>query len=74
MDISTEQHHFRIETDADTIVWLHVDKADAGTNVLSSEVLRELDRHLETIARPFPARAGHPLGQAQRFHRRRRHS
>jgi 3-hydroxyacyl-CoA dehydrogenase/enoyl-CoA hydratase/3-hydroxybutyryl-CoA epimerase len=54
MDISTEQRHFRIETDTDTIVWLHVDKADAGTNVLGSEVLRELDRHLEAIAARSP--------------------
>jgi 3-hydroxyacyl-CoA dehydrogenase/enoyl-CoA hydratase/3-hydroxybutyryl-CoA epimerase len=54
MNIATEQHHFRLETDHDDIVWLHMDKADAGTNVLGSEVLRELDRHLETIASRAP--------------------
>ena len=54
MNIASEQHHFRIETDGDAIVWLHLDKADAGTNVLGSEVLRELDRHLETIASRSP--------------------
>jgi 3-hydroxyacyl-CoA dehydrogenase/enoyl-CoA hydratase/3-hydroxybutyryl-CoA epimerase len=54
MNIATEQHHFSIETDNDAIVWLHMDKADAGANVLGSEVLRELDRHLETIASRAP--------------------
>jgi 3-hydroxyacyl-CoA dehydrogenase/enoyl-CoA hydratase/3-hydroxybutyryl-CoA epimerase len=54
MNTATEQHHFRIETDSDAIVWLHMDKADAGTNVLGSEVLRELDRHLEAIAGRAP--------------------
>ena len=54
MNTATEQHHFRIETDTDAIVWLHMDKADAGTNVLGSEVLRELDRHLEAIAGRAP--------------------
>jgi len=54
MNIATEQHHFRLETDQDDIVWLHMDKADAGANVLGSEVLRELDRHLEAIASRAP--------------------
>ena len=54
MNIATEQHHFRLETDHDDIVWLHMDKADAGANVLGSEVLRELDRHLEAIASRTP--------------------
>jgi len=54
MNIATEQHHFRLETDHDAIVWLHMDKVDAGTNVLGSEVLRELDRHLEAIASRAP--------------------
>ena len=48
--------HWRIERDAEGIVWLWADKADASANVLSSEVLRELDRHLEAI------RAGQPRG------------
>jgi 3-hydroxyacyl-CoA dehydrogenase/enoyl-CoA hydratase/3-hydroxybutyryl-CoA epimerase len=54
MNIVTEQHHFHIETDTDSIVWLHIDKADAGTNVLGSEVLRELDHHLETLGGRAP--------------------
>ena len=34
--------HWRQETDSDGIVWLCIDKADAGANVLSGEVLLEL--------------------------------
>ncbi len=41
--------HWRIERDAEGIVWLWADKADSSANVLSSEVLRELDGHLETL-------------------------
>jgi len=46
--------HFRVETDSDNIVWLHFDKADAGTNVLSAEVFDQLDQHLQTIAAQRP--------------------
>ncbi len=41
--------HWRLEKDAGNIVWLWADKAGASANVLGSEVLRELDAHLETI-------------------------
>ncbi len=47
--------HWRIEHDAEGIVWLWADKADASANVLSSEVLRELDAHLERIRGMSPA-------------------
>ncbi len=47
--------HWRIEHDAEGIVWLWADKADAATNVLSGEVLRELDAHLEAIDGLRPA-------------------
>ena len=46
--------HFRRETDSDNIVWLHFDRADAGTNTLSVEVLDELDRQLQAIAAQSP--------------------
>ena len=46
--------NWRIERDAEDIVWLWADKANASTNVLSSEVLGELDRHLEAIRLPPP--------------------
>lgn len=49
MDDRDKALHFRIETDADNIVWLHFDKADSGTNVLGTAVLQELDRHIQAI-------------------------
>lgn len=41
--------HWRVERDDEGIVWLWADKADASANVLSSDVLRELDTHLQTL-------------------------
>lgn len=35
--------HWRTETDASGILWLAIDKADGGANVLSGPVLQELD-------------------------------
>ncbi|MBT8116335.1 MAG: enoyl-CoA hydratase/isomerase family protein [Gammaproteobacteria bacterium] len=52
--MSDTPEHFRIETDSDKIAWLHFDKADAGTNVLSREVLEQLDLHLQQIAAQCP--------------------
>ena len=46
--------HFHAETDDDNIVWLHFDKADAGTNVLNVEVFEQLDQHLQQIAAQRP--------------------
>ncbi|MGB5606532.1 MAG: enoyl-CoA hydratase-related protein, partial [Gammaproteobacteria bacterium] len=54
MDSTMESQHFSTETDDDNIVWLHFDKHDAGTNVLSEAVLRELDQHLKLIASHCP--------------------
>ncbi|MGD2112665.1 MAG: 3-hydroxyacyl-CoA dehydrogenase NAD-binding domain-containing protein, partial [Gammaproteobacteria bacterium] len=54
MDEAATQTHFRIETDADNIVWLHFDKADSGTNVLGTAVLQELDRHIQAIRAQAP--------------------
>jgi 3-hydroxyacyl-CoA dehydrogenase/enoyl-CoA hydratase/3-hydroxybutyryl-CoA epimerase len=54
MTETTAPEHFRIETDSDNIAWLHFDKADAGTNVLSREVLEQLDLHLQQIAAQCP--------------------
>ena len=47
---------WRLERDAEGIVWLTADRADSSANVLSSAVLTELDRHLERI------REWHPRG------------
>jgi len=46
MNAKRKHHHWRVETDADGIAWLHLDKADSDTNVLSRD-----DEALEAIRR-----------------------
>ncbi|MDH3613428.1 MAG: 3-hydroxyacyl-CoA dehydrogenase NAD-binding domain-containing protein [Gammaproteobacteria bacterium] len=42
--------HWTLETDADGIAWLRIDKADSSANVLSTEVMTELNSVIESIA------------------------
>ncbi|HEB58680.1 MAG TPA: crotonase [Gammaproteobacteria bacterium] len=53
---TTNLKHWKLERDDDGIAWLHLDKQDAGANVLSAEVLEELDHLLGTLTAE-PARA-----------------
>ncbi len=46
--------HWTSETGDDGIVWLCIDKADGGANVLSGEVLRELHQLIEPLAKQAP--------------------
>jgi 3-hydroxyacyl-CoA dehydrogenase/enoyl-CoA hydratase/3-hydroxybutyryl-CoA epimerase len=46
--------HWKLETDESGIAWLCLDKADAKANVLSSDVIRELDELLGRIASKPP--------------------
>ena len=46
--------NWTIERDTNKIVWLHFNKADASTNVLSSEVLIELNQALDEINHDLP--------------------
>jgi 3-hydroxyacyl-CoA dehydrogenase/enoyl-CoA hydratase/3-hydroxybutyryl-CoA epimerase len=46
--------HWKLETDGDNLAWLSLDKADASTNVLSVEVMSELDRVLDELAAAKP--------------------
>src|SRR5512146_2815633 len=43
---------WRMERDDDGIIWLTADKPGTSTNVLSSQVLRELDGLLDRISSP----------------------
>ena len=43
--------HWRLETDADGVAWLALDKAGASTNSLSRDVMEELDAMLAEVAR-----------------------
>ena len=47
--------HWKTETDDDGIVWLCLDMADAKANVLSSDVMRELDAALRPLEQSMPA-------------------
>jgi len=49
------QQHWTSETDADGIAWLCIDKAGGGANVLSGEVLTELNAIIEPFAAGPPA-------------------
>ncbi len=46
--------HWTSETDGDGIVWLKIDKADGGANVLSGEVFQELNDLIEQLESNLP--------------------
>jgi 3-hydroxyacyl-CoA dehydrogenase / enoyl-CoA hydratase / 3-hydroxybutyryl-CoA epimerase len=46
--------NWKLETDGDGIVWLSFDKADGSTNVLSAEVMSELDRIFDELGEAKP--------------------
>lgn len=46
--------HWSSEKDDDGTVWLKIDKADGGANVLSGPVLHELNDHLQTLEKDLP--------------------
>lgn len=46
--------HWKIETDPTGITWLHLDKADSSTNVLSTEILNEFSQILEELEKNVP--------------------
>jgi len=60
------QQHWTSETDANGIAWLCIDKADGGANVLSGEVLTELNAIIEPLAAEPPSgvviHSGKPSG------------
>ena len=39
----SEYKNWKVETDAEGIVWLRIDKADSSANVLSAELMEELE-------------------------------
>ena len=46
--------NWRLEKDSDNIAWLHIDKADSKANVLSGDVLEELDLILSNLTPENP--------------------
>lgn len=47
--------HWKVEQDNAKVAWLHVDKADTSTNVLSAEVLEEFSSILDELEAQGPA-------------------
>ncbi len=41
--------HWIAETDDEGVVWVRIDKADGKVNVLSNEVMMEMDSLLRTL-------------------------
>lgn len=54
MSETVSQANWRIEHDADGIAWLCFDKAGAGTNVLSGNIMVELGQRLKELASQAP--------------------
>ncbi len=50
MSEETTFRHWHLEIDAEDIAWLTLDKADAPVNVLSVDVIAELDRRLQALS------------------------
>jgi len=46
--------HWKLDTDAQNLLWVTLDKAGAGTNTLSGEVLEEFDKVLDEAAALAP--------------------
>jgi 3-hydroxyacyl-CoA dehydrogenase/enoyl-CoA hydratase/3-hydroxybutyryl-CoA epimerase len=46
--------HWSLETDADGIAWLRIDKADSSANVLSNEVMTELNTAIDGLNASLP--------------------
>jgi 3-hydroxyacyl-CoA dehydrogenase/enoyl-CoA hydratase/3-hydroxybutyryl-CoA epimerase len=64
----TREGNWRVGRDADGILWLVLDRKDAGINTISEEVIRELDGHISAAEADLPAalviRSGKPVGFA----------
>ncbi|HET7766714.1 MAG TPA: 3-hydroxyacyl-CoA dehydrogenase NAD-binding domain-containing protein [Burkholderiales bacterium] len=52
--MSGAYRNWKTETDGDGLVWLSLDKADSATNVLSADVMAELDAVLDELAAEKP--------------------
>ncbi len=60
-------NHWDLRTDTKGILWLTLDKKDASTNVLSVEVLLQLDKHLEDIRSELPTAIVFRSGKSSGF-------
>ncbi|MDH5694830.1 MAG: crotonase, partial [Gammaproteobacteria bacterium] len=49
MSSQNNYRNWKLETDAEGILWLHLDQADSSTNVLCVDVLEELEAILDDL-------------------------
>ena len=52
--MADDYRNWKLDADGDGIVWLSLDKAESSTNVLSAEVMSELDRILDDLSQQKP--------------------
>jgi 3-hydroxyacyl-CoA dehydrogenase/enoyl-CoA hydratase/3-hydroxybutyryl-CoA epimerase len=52
--MTTTYQHWKVETDNTGICWLHLDKAESSANVLSADILHELDNIVATLTQSPP--------------------
>ena len=52
--MANNHKHWKLQTDPDNIVWLSFDKEGASANILSAEVMAELDRLLDELHAQSP--------------------
>ncbi len=71
--MNTAAPAWKMERDAEGIVWLTLDKPGSSTNVLGRAILEELGGLVDQIAANRAEGRGDPLGQAERLHCRRGH-
>ncbi len=50
MTNTIKHYHWRVDKNEEKIIWLYLDKVDSGTNVLSTDVLEELDLLLKNLS------------------------
>lgn len=59
--------HWKLNTDEEGILWVLFDKQDVGTNVLSIEVLNELDKLLDAVRQELPTAIVFRSGKSSGF-------
>ena len=52
--MNNNYQHWKIETDPSGITWLHLDKAESNTNVLSTAILNEFSAILDGLEKKLP--------------------
>ena len=73
MNNKTQTADWTLDRDEHNIAWLWLDKAGASTNVLSAEVMSELNDRLDELDKDKAERRSRLLGEKIRLYRRRRH-